>query len=496
MMGSKSMLFHAVAVFILLFAQACSTPAAPQPTATSSTPPASPQSQEKDFEDFDPANFDQSTRVDNQWFPLKPGTEFVYEGTTVEEGQSVPHRLIITVTDLTKVVGGVRSVVTWDRDFSMDVLAEAELAMFAQDKQGNVWRMGEYPEEYENGKVVAAPTWIHGFQDAHAGIAMQANPRLGTPSYSEGWGPAVDWTDRGKVDQMGVETCVPGTCYKDVLVIAESSKTEVGAFQLKHYAPGLGNILTDWRGADQSQEKLDLVSIKQLNASELAEVRAQAIELEKHAYKISKMYAQTLPMEYPEGTPTIMVLPTSASTVAAPSGPVDEIVVYASDLAQADLSELEFMEDAGSPAGKFIGIPNNGDELDPPPENDPHATLTFHARNGTPYRCWIHMKVGAPKGKSQANVIWVQFSGAVDGSNNPTLQPGSASYLTARGPQKEGWTWVGCNLDGTNNLVTFQPGGEVTVRLQAGMEGVGFDQLVLSAANFINEPPSKAVVDK
>jgi len=46
--------------------------------------------------------------------------------------------------------------------------------------------MGEYPEEYENGEFVVAPTWVHGFQDARAGIAMQVEPQLNTPSYSEG----------------------------------------------------------------------------------------------------------------------------------------------------------------------------------------------------------------------------------------------------------------------------------------------------------------------
>jgi len=34
------------------------------------------------------------------------------------------------------------------------------------------------------------------------------------------------------------------------------------------------------------------------------------------------------------------------------------------------------------------------------------------------------------------------------------------------------------------------------VRVQAGMEGVGFDQFLLSPARFLEAPPSEAVVEK
>lgn len=250
---------------------------------------------------YDRSNFARSTQIDNKWLPLKPGMRYVYEGVTVEDdGTAVPHQVVINVTDLTKVIDGVRSVVTWDLDYSDGTLVEAELAFFAQDNDGTVWRMGEYPEEYEEGKFVAAPTWIHGFEDARAGIMMKAKPQLGTPSYAQGWGPAVDWTDRGQVDQMGQETCVPVKCYEDVLVIAESSQSEPDAQQLKYYAPGVGNVRVGWRGAgEKTKETLELVKVEQLDANALAQVRAKAMQLEKSAYKHSKkVYAHTPPLEH------------------------------------------------------------------------------------------------------------------------------------------------------------------------------------------------------
>jgi len=258
----------------------------------------------KPIEDFNPKNFDRPTIIDNEWMPMKPGTRFAYAGTTIEDdGTPVPHRLVITVTDLTKVIAGIRTVVSWDQDYSGGELVEAELAFFAQDNDGNVWRMGEYPAEYEDGKFVAAPAWIHGFEDARAGIGMKAKPQPGTPSYSQGWGPAVKWTDRGQVDQIGQKTCVPVKCYEDVLVIAETSQSEPDAQQLKYWARGVGNVRVGWRGqGEKTKETLELVEVVQLSPAALAEARAAALKLEKSAYKVSKnVYAQTAPAQPTNG---------------------------------------------------------------------------------------------------------------------------------------------------------------------------------------------------
>ncbi|MBI3780622.1 MAG: hypothetical protein HY278_06160 [candidate division NC10 bacterium] len=261
------------------------------------------QTSVKEFEDFDSKNFDRSTHIDNEWFPLKPGTRFVYEGFTIEDGKRLPHRVVFTVTDLTKVIGGVRAVVGYDLDYSAGQLAEKEIIFFAQDNGGTVWHLGQYPEVYENGKFVEAPAWIHGIQDAKAGIVMKAEPRLGTPSYSQGLALAVNWTDRGVVYQVGQKACVPLKCYEDVLVIDESSREEPGAHHLKYYARGVGNVRVGWRGeGDKTRETLELVKVVQLGPQALAAVRAEALELEKRAYKISKkVYVHTTPAEHTPG---------------------------------------------------------------------------------------------------------------------------------------------------------------------------------------------------
>lgn len=261
--------------------------------------------QDKKHENFDPENFDNPTVIDNNWMPLKPGMRYVYAGTTVDDqGEAVPHRVVINVTDLTKVIDGVRSRVSWDLDYSAGELVEAELAFFAQDNDGNVWRTGEIPVEFEEGEVAAAPCWISGIDGSVAGISMRAEPKLGTRSYSQGWAPSVEFTDRGQVDQLGVKTCVPMKCYDDVLVIAEGSEAELDAQQLKYFAHGVGNIKVGWRGeGEKTQEVLRLVDVLQLGADGLAILRKQAMKLEKLGYEISKdVYGKTPPLEHASGT--------------------------------------------------------------------------------------------------------------------------------------------------------------------------------------------------
>jgi hypothetical protein len=266
--------------------------------AKAEAPASGPPGQQ--YEDFDPKAFSNPTVIDNPYAPMKPGMRHTFEGTTIEDdGTAVPHRVVINVTDLTKVIGGVRSVVSWDLDYSDDQLVEAELAFFAQDSDGNVWRMGEYPEEYEDGKLLAAHTWLHGIEGAVAGIEMRAKPELGSPSYSQGWGPGVNFTDRGQVDQLGLQTCVPVKCYEDVVVIAEVSAVEKDAQQLKYFARDVGNVRVGWRGkGEKTKETLELVKVEQLGPAALAEVRAAALKLEQSAYATSKnVYAKTPPLE-------------------------------------------------------------------------------------------------------------------------------------------------------------------------------------------------------
>ena len=495
----------ATAVAAIVEATATTAPAAEATPEATEAPIAAAEVKagENTVEPFDASNFaENSAEISNQWIPMKPGTRYVYEGTTVEDdGTVVPHRVEIHFTDLTKVIGGIRSTVTWDLDYGDGELVEAELAFFAQDKDGNVWRMGEYPEEYDGSSMIANPAWIHGLQDAQAGIMMKADPQPGSPSYSEGWGPAVGWTDRGQVDQVGQKVCVPVSCYEDVLVIAETSQSEVDAFQLKSYAPNVGNVHVGWRGAgEKTQEVLELTLYEEVSPEALTEIRNSALKLEASALANSpEVYALTTPIELPAGVEAPASAPAEPPAAVADSGSSAEIVVYAADLPEDARYEMDLSDDPAAVGGKLIDLPNLGDELDPPPENDPHVSFPIQVEEGLVYRCWIHMRVGAPKGVSTANVVYVQIEEAEDENENVILLDNSGSYLTAQGPETEGWAWVPCDFKDAppaDSLIRFGTTGSVMVRIQAGMEGVGFDQFVLSSANFLENPPTESVVEK
>lgn len=246
--------------------------------------------------DFDPGEFPASPRIDNKWFPLKPGMQYTTDGTVTSADGTSAHKVVHTITGLTKVIDGVNTLVMWDRDYSDGELAESELAFFAQSEDNSVWLFGEYPEEYENGKFVGAPsTFISGIAKAQAGIAMQGHPRTGTPAYVQAYAPKVDFLDCGDVLKTDQHVCVRTGCYDDVLVIDEFNPLEPpdAGHQRKFYSAGTGLVQVTAEGGDQ-QETMDLVKIRKLSEEQLRKVNEQALELENHAYEVSKdVYAKT-----------------------------------------------------------------------------------------------------------------------------------------------------------------------------------------------------------
>ena len=106
---------------------------------------------------FDPNNFVRA--VDNPLFPLRPGTRFVFEG--VEDGENETN--VTIVTHDRKSILGISATVVLDRVFVHGELKEKTFDWYAQDKQGNVWYLGENTKEYEDGKVVSTEgSWLSG----------------------------------------------------------------------------------------------------------------------------------------------------------------------------------------------------------------------------------------------------------------------------------------------------------------------------------------------
>jgi len=296
-MTARSRRFSAYGSTLLLVvasltAATAATAASAAPAAASSQELCGPGSALR----FNRSAFPAKPVIDNQWLRLRPGMQYTTTGKVVSPEGTTVRKVVSTVTGLTKVIDGVKTIVVWDRDYSDGELVESELAFFAQTERGTVWLFGEYPEEYENGKLVGAPsTFISGIDRARAGIAMQAEPHRNTPAYVQAYAPTVDFLDCGDVKYKHQRVCVPTGCYNDVMVIDEFNPLEPpsAGHQRKYYSAGTGLIKVTAVGGED-REFLDLVKVTRLTSEVLSRINARALELDRRGYKVSKdVYAKT-----------------------------------------------------------------------------------------------------------------------------------------------------------------------------------------------------------
>jgi hypothetical protein len=238
--------------------------------------------------------FSHPTRIDNRFYPLRPGTRLVLVGSVRQHGRRVRHHEVFIVSDATKRIDGVRTVVIWDRDYYRGVLGEGELTFQAQDDRGAVWNFGEYPEEFDHGRVTGAPdTWIAGLRNSRHGVLMPARPRRGMGAYRQGWAPSVGFADVAQVKATGLRICVPAGCYRHVLETREGDPTDRSSHQFKYYAPGVGNIRVGFAGGGD-EEKLALVSVDRLDARARAAVDRRVLAIDRRGYRVSpRVYGRT-----------------------------------------------------------------------------------------------------------------------------------------------------------------------------------------------------------
>ena len=278
-------------------------PAAPAPSSAAPTLPPTvvetpvPPPDETLTEAFpDRAAFSDPTRIDNRWLPLTPGTRWIWEGEATIDGARHARRVEFQITDLTKEVMGLRALVGYDLDITDGNLNEAEIVFLAQDDDGTIWHLGQFPEEYEDGVFVDAPIWIGGLDGASAGIWMKGDPHPTATSYSQGYAPTVGWTDRARVFETGSVTCVPAGCYEDVLVIDEFNRDEPDAHQLKYYAAGVGGVRVGWAGArEEEREELELLSVETLDGAAMSAIRQAVLAQDARGLEISPDIYGTLP---------------------------------------------------------------------------------------------------------------------------------------------------------------------------------------------------------
>jgi len=184
---------------------------------------------------IDPANF--VATIDNQFFPLTPGTTFIYEGTT-EEGLE---HIEVNVTHDTKVIFGVTCTAVRDTVTVEGELVEDTIDWYAQDTAGNVWYFGENSLSYKDGLIVSLEgSWMAGVDGAKPGIIMKGNPQVGD-LYRQEFALGVA-EDMGEVIGLNQSTTVPKGTYDNCVETKDFSPLEPDAVEHKFYAQGVGTV--------------------------------------------------------------------------------------------------------------------------------------------------------------------------------------------------------------------------------------------------------------
>src|SRR5919108_2537640 len=186
---------------------------------------------------IDAANF--VGPIDNPYLPFKPGTAFHYEGVRGATPQTDDE----VVTHQTKQILGVTCTVVRDTVSEHGSPVEKTFDWYAQDKQGNVWYMGEDSLELQNGHFVkASDSWEAGVKGARPGIIMPGDPQPGD-AYRQEYYPPGEALDQARVLMLNGTASVPyGGQYTGLLVTSERSPLEPQTEQ-KYYSPGLGEVM-------------------------------------------------------------------------------------------------------------------------------------------------------------------------------------------------------------------------------------------------------------
>jgi len=177
-------------------------------------------------------------RVDNPWFPLTPGTTFVYRG--VKDGKSA--RDVVKVLNATRTIQGVRCTSVSDRLYLAGRLEERTTDWYAQDLRGNVWYYGEATAELDrSGHVTSTEgSWLAGRNGARAGIYMPARPRVGQTGRQEYLKGHAE--DHFAVVSLNAQVSVPYVSSSHAVLTKEWTPLEPGTLDHKYYVRGIGTV--------------------------------------------------------------------------------------------------------------------------------------------------------------------------------------------------------------------------------------------------------------
>jgi hypothetical protein len=199
----------------------------------------------------DPSRF--TTKIDNPWWPMRPGSRWVYRET---DSEGARQRVVVTVTRRTKLIAnGVRARVVHDVVREDGEPVEVTDDWYAQDRRGNIWYLGEDTTEYENGRPVSKEgSFEAGVDGARAGIIMPARPRVGMRYRQEFYRGHAE--DRARIMSRRERAEVPFGFFKRTLMTREENPLEPRVLEYKFYARGVGPVLAVSVSGGSDREEL------------------------------------------------------------------------------------------------------------------------------------------------------------------------------------------------------------------------------------------------
>jgi len=206
---------------------------------------------------LDPADF--TTEIDNPYWPMVPGTQWVYRETDAE---GVEQRVVITVTDAVKEIANgvtvrvVRDTVTRDGE-----VVEDTFDWYAQDSGGTIWYLGEDTAEFEAGEVTSrGGSFEAGVDGALPGVVLPADPVVGMAYRQEYY--AGEAEDNGEVLSVQEQAEVPAGHYDQVLLTKDTITIRPAVLEYKLYARGVGPVLVlGISGGAGREELLETVTV-------------------------------------------------------------------------------------------------------------------------------------------------------------------------------------------------------------------------------------------
>ena len=217
----------------------------------------------------------------NRFFILEPGHQLVLQSRT--------EKVVITVLDATKNIGGVKTRVVEEREEENGELKEVSRNFFAICREhGDVFYFGEEVDNYKDGKIVRhSGAWRADEKNSKAGIIMPGTILLGARHYQE---MAPNAMDRAEIISDDVTMKTQAGTFKNCIRVEETSGIDADEKCYKTYAPSVGLIQDeDLLLTKYSKAKEGSISLEDLPPA----VRAA---IEKHAAggKITEIEKETV----------------------------------------------------------------------------------------------------------------------------------------------------------------------------------------------------------